>query len=120
MSGEEVGLRQPEETEIAEALDTLCPGLDYWLHEDDDSTPWMMVSRDIVRGGGIVAVPRVDIDTNGAKGGLSPAHLNWDDGVRALDAGVDTTGPHGFEQPRSAELIGQLASWFHATGHSFA
>ena len=56
---------RPEEAEIAGALDTLCPGLDYWLHEDSDGTTWMMISLDIVRDGRIMAVPRIDIDATG-------------------------------------------------------
>lgn len=65
------------EAGIARDLDRLHPGLDYWLHNDPDGTPWMVVSLDITRGGGIIAVPRIDLDLNGARGGLSPAMLNW-------------------------------------------
>ncbi len=100
------------EAEIARALDRLHPGLDYWLHKDRDGTPWMVVSLDIIRGGGIVAVPRIDIDVNGARGGLSPAMLNWDDGVRAEEAGIDPTGPGGFDEPLGADLVDQAVLWF--------
>ena len=108
------------EAEIASALDRLHPGLDYWLHKDPDGTAWMAVSLDIIRGGGIVAVPRIDIDTNGARGGLSPAMLNWDDGVRAEDAGIDTTGPAGFNEPLGLDLVDQAALWFLDQADSFA
>ena len=107
------------EAEITSALDRLHPGLDYWLHKDPDGTPWMVVSLDIIRGGGIVAVPRIDIDANGARGGLSPAMLNWDDGLRAEDAGIDTTGPGGFDEPLGPDLVDQAALWFLDQAHSF-
>ncbi len=108
------------EAEIAGALDRLHPGLDYWLHEDPDGTPWMVVSLDIIRGGGIVAVPRIDIDTSGARGGLSPAMLNWDDGVRAEDANIDMTGPGGFDEPLGPDLVDQAALWFRDQADSLA
>lgn len=107
------------ECEIASALERVHPGLDYWLHEDPDGTPWMLVSLDIMRGGVIVAAPRIDIDTNGARGGLSPAMLNWDDGVRAEDAGIDTTGLGGFDEPLGPDLVDQAALWFLDRADSF-
>ena len=107
------------EVEIATNLDRLHPGLDYWLHKDPDGTTWMVVSLDIIRGGGIVAVPRMDIDTNGARGGLSPAMLNWDDGVRAKGAGIDWTGNEGFDEPLGPDLVGQAALWFLDQAASF-
>jgi len=108
------------EAEFASALDRRHPGLDYWLHKDPDGTPWMVVSLDIIRGGGIVAVPRIDIDRNGARGGHSPAMLNWDDGVRAEDAGIDTIGPGGFDEPLGPNLVDQTALWFLDQADSFA
>lgn len=57
---------------------------------------------------------RIDFDGNSVRGGVSPANLNWDDGVRAADAGIDTRPPHGLEAvvttpEEAAELV---ARWF--------
>jgi hypothetical protein len=38
--------------------------------------------------------------------------LNWDDGVRAEDAGIDWAGPGGFDEPVGPDLVDQAALWF--------
>jgi hypothetical protein len=50
---------------------------------------------DIVRDGVCIRVLRLDFDGVEIKGGWSPACLNWDDGVRAGDAGIDTSSSEG-------------------------
>ena len=45
--------------------------------------------------------------------------LNWDDGVRAEDAGIDTTGPAGFNEPLGLDLVDQAALWFLDQADSF-
>jgi hypothetical protein len=67
---------------------------------------------DLVRQGGIVAVPRVDFDRFDARGGYSPAYLNWDAEVRAEDAGIVTAEPPGRRFNLGPELVDQAAAWF--------
>ncbi|GAB4062448.1 hypothetical protein GCM10028777_02200 [Angustibacter speluncae] len=108
--------RQPtvEERACRDALDVRLPGLDYWLHADPDGRPWMLVSMDIVRRKAVVATPRMDVDRRGARGGYSPGYLNWDDGVRAEHAGIDTSEAPGAHFDAGAGLVEQVASWFEA------
>ena len=100
-------------------MDALLPGLDYWLHEDDDGSPWLLVSEDFCIGNTIGDTLRLDFDATGMRGGWSPAFLNWDDGVRAETAAINTNGPDGMmvaAADRSpAELARVAADWF--TGH---
>jgi len=86
--------------------------LDVWLHEDEAGR-WLLVSKDVVEGGTIRATLRLDYDGSRIEGGWSPACLNWDDGVRARDAGVDIQGPDGIEADGPPELLAELAArWF--------
>jgi hypothetical protein len=66
-----------------------------WYHADDDGTLWMTASLDVSEGGIVRRTYRVDYDGRTVRGGLSPSCLNWDDGVRARDAGIDTLAPEG-------------------------
>ena len=77
-------------------------------------TPWLCVSMDVSRDGRIQRTFRVDYDGHDLVGGLSPAFLNWDDGVRATDAGIDTTPPLGISASGvEPEVAARLASdWF--------
>jgi hypothetical protein len=85
-----------------------------WYHADEDGTPWMTVSHDFVRDGAVTATLRCDYDGTRLLGGWSPALLNWDDGVRALDAGVVTAPPDGLDarvsDPGTAAAV--AAAWF--------
>ncbi|WP_191093755.1 hypothetical protein [Nocardia colli] len=56
----------------------------------------------------------VDYDGISLRGGWSPACLNWDDGVRAGDAGIDTSPPQGLHHDNIAPLrAAQVAAeWF--------
>jgi len=80
------------DAEFAGELERLCPGLDYWLHEDGDGVPWLMVSMDLVVGNAVRDTLRLDFDAVGIRGGWSPAFLNWDAEMRAEAAGIDTAG----------------------------
>ena len=102
----------------APTLDALVPGLDYWLHADEDGTPWLLVSLDIVEGDAVRATLRLDFDERGIRGGWSPSCLNWDDGVRAEQAMIDLSGPDGLagtaDGLSSEDLAHRAAEWFTA------
>lgn len=83
------------EAEFAEALDGQLPGLDYWLQQDADGTPWLVVSCDLAFRNRIRGTLRLDYDGRGMRGCWSPGGLNWDDGVRASGAPFDTGPPDG-------------------------
>ncbi|GAA1580922.1 hypothetical protein GCM10009804_41900 [Kribbella hippodromi] len=108
--------REPTATErtFFDELSALVPGLHDWYHADPDGTPWMLVSHDFVAGGGIVRTLRADYDGNALRGGWSPANLNWDGGIRAHDAHIDTNPPAGLchdnVEPNQAATI--TAQWF--------
>jgi hypothetical protein len=101
---------------FAQVLDELMPGLDYWLHQDPDNTPWMLVSLDFVVNNVVRDTLRLDVDETGIRGGWSPANLNGDDGVRASDAGMDTAGPDAIHLDAGrvpvADLPVRAGSWF--------
>lgn len=104
------------ELAFATSLNALVPGLDYWLHVDDDGTPWLLVSSDLVEGGIVSATLRLDFDKRGIRGGWSPSCLIWDDGVRAEEALIDLAGPDGLVVPASGSSVEDLArhaaEWF--------
>jgi hypothetical protein len=106
----------PAESSFADALNVLQPGLDYWLHQDADGIPWLLVSLDFTEANVVHDTLRLDFDGTGIQGGWSPAFLNWDDGVRAGAAGIDIAGPDGIEITDAgaspAELARLAANWF--------
>ena len=71
------------------------PELQDWYHQSPDGEPWMVVSYDFVEGGAVRETLRVDYDGEHLRGGWSPSCLNWDDGVRAAEALIDTGPPEG-------------------------
>lgn len=106
----------PTDLEVVyfDAVRARIPDAQDWYHRDPDGSLWMTVSVDTTNGRQIVETWRCDYDGKRLLGGRSPACLNWDDGVRALDAGIDVTGPDGLhrveEDPvRAAEVT---ARWF--------
>ena len=87
---------QDEPHFIAE-VQRLVPGVQDWYHEDADGTPWVIVSYDVMGPNGIADTLRVDYDGTAIRGGVSPANLNWDDGVRADATGMDLAPPEGIQ-----------------------
>lgn len=97
---------------IAALLSTL-PDLDVWPFRDEEGQPWILVSVDIVDGGGIRAVPRLDFDGASITGGYSPAYLNWDAELHATAAGIGPASPGWITAAGSPEeLAAAAASWF--------
>ncbi|WP_290051896.1 hypothetical protein, partial [Amycolatopsis solani] len=90
--------RRRADGELAFAT-SLAPEPDYWLHADDDGTPWLLVSRDCIEKRTVIATLRLDFDDRGVRGGWSPSCLNWDDGARAEEALIDVVGPDGLVVP---------------------
>jgi len=105
------------EAQFAAALEALCPGLDYWLHRDERGE-WLLVSWDFIEDGSVCATLRLDVDEAGLRGGWSPGLLNWDDAVRAEDAGIGISGPDGVSKAAQGRSPGELAeaaaAWFAA------
>lgn len=97
IEGPEQLSRTPEELAFLTALMPGRPWLQVWPREDADATPWLCVSLDLSPDNSIVKTARADFDGTSAKGGWSPSCLNWDDGVRALDAGIDVGGADGLD-----------------------
>ncbi|UGT43168.1 hypothetical protein LTV02_07190 [Nocardia yamanashiensis] len=104
------------ELAFAISLNALAPGLDYWLHADDDGTPWLLVSLDLLEGDAVRGTLCLDFDGRGILGGWSPSCLNWDDGVRAEEALIDLTGPDSLVLPADGSSVENLArhaaKWF--------
>lgn len=98
------------------------PYLMVWPRADQDGTPWLCVSMDLEQDGRLWRTLRIDYDGRDLVGGVSPSFLNWDDGVRASDAGIDATAPDGISaSPVDPEAAASLAShWFrrhYEAGH---
>ena len=123
MPADRLGSRRQQptaaESAFAEALDALVPCFDYWLHEDADGTPWLLVSLDFTEGNVVHDTLRLDFDATGVSGGWSPAFLNWDDGVRCALAGISTAAPDGIDitstQTSPAGLPQLAAAWLSIT-----
>jgi hypothetical protein len=105
----------PHEVAFFQVLIERIPGADDWYHKDDDGTLWMTASYDFVAGRAVRKTLRVDYNGQSLRGGWSPGYLNWDDGVHAETAGVDTSPPEGLrvdgvKSPHAAAVI--AADWF--------
>ncbi len=104
------------EAQFTAMLERLLPGLDYWLHRDADGVAWLLVSTDFVVGNAVRDTLRLDFDPAGIQGGWSPGCLNWDGGVRAETAGIDTAAPDGIHESAAGRTTGELAraaaEWF--------
>jgi hypothetical protein len=103
------------ESEFFDRLSALVPDTQDWYHADEDGTPWMTASYDDVIEGVMVATWRVDFDGLELVGGRSPAHLNWDDGVRGRATGMRLEQPEGLvaEVASPADAAQVAADWFH-------
>jgi hypothetical protein len=107
--------RTPEESQFLDALHRDGgPPLDVWPRADDDGTPWLCISLDVMKEGAVWRTLRLDFDGATLKGGWSPSCLNWDDGVRADDAGIDASPPDGIHRVGlTPEVAAALAhAWF--------
>lgn len=111
-------MRNEDPTEAEEiffdALEELVPGVRDWYHKDADGSLWMIASYDIPDVGVIHTTLRCDYDGARLLGGRSPSFLNWDDGVRAEQAGVGSHEPDGLDAEVDDPLAAaQLAAeWF--------
>ncbi len=109
-----VEARTREEEVFLRALLDQCGELDVWPHVTPDGRPWLIVSLDFCEGSTIVETLRLDFEGSAIHGGWSPACLNWDDGVSAADAGIDTSPPDGIalRHDDPSELARAAARWF--------
>ena len=103
-----------DEQRFFSALSARVPELEDWYHADDDGTPWMIASYDFVVGTAVRKTLRVDYDGRTLCGGWSPACLNWDDGVRAEEALIETRAPDGLhlDVVDPDEAAQAAAAWF--------
>jgi hypothetical protein len=122
VGGEHRALTDAEAEFLASAAFTDAQGfgLDVWLHSDSNG-PWLIVSYDLVVDGELREVLRVDFDGSEACGGVSPQHLNGDDGVRARSAGVDLGSIDALRPVRGSppELGGLVREWFRQQIEAF-
>ncbi len=91
-------------------------GAQDWYHRDPDGAPWMIASVDVVGDEGVTTTWRCDYDGHRLLAGRSPANLNWDDGVRATDAGISVSGADGLDVVESdpGRAADVAATWFKA------
>lgn len=104
----------PWEAAFFAGVQAAVPGVQDWCHADDDGTLWMCVSYDVVASDGVTRTLRVDWDGRTLLGGDSPGFLNWDDGVRARAAGVETRLPGGLDVVAGSveEAVAAASAWF--------
>jgi hypothetical protein len=104
----------PEEAAFLSLLRAGRPWLDVWRHEDANGR-WVTISLDFTGDNAIVRTLRLDFDGETINGGWSPASLNWDSGVRAQEAGVDSEGADGLESTGPVDELARMAgAWFDA------
>ena len=103
-----------EELAFFEALEELLPGVRDRYYRDPDGSLWMIASYDIPDVGVLHTTLRCDFDGISLRGGRSPSLLNRDHGLRAADAGVDTTDDDGLEQDVIHPIAAAhtAAAWF--------
>ncbi len=96
-----------------ESMDTQA-----WVYGDEVIDEWVMLHVDIVADNKILRTLRVDVDRARVRGGISPGSLDWDEGMRAEDAGIDTRPPDGLEESVKDYSVSGIAerivSWLEA------
>lgn len=92
------------------------PYLDVWTHTNAAGEPWLCVSLSLASGVAVERTLRLDFDGRCIRGGWSPANLNWDSGLPAQEAGIDTRPPDGIEVTGGSPTALAQASrdWFRA------
>ena len=95
--------------------------VDLWFHTDERQVQWLLVSLTLSHEGRVRRTVRLDVDTKGIRGGDSPAHLNWDSGVRAEDARIDFSPPRGIRlDGDGVAVLGRAAlEWFGEQNRQF-
>ena len=90
--------------------------IDIWLHATENR-PWLIASLDVSDGRRVLRTFRVDFDGSTVVGGRSPASMNWDFGVSADEAAIDTQPPHGLPRTNGKpEVLAEVAAeWFLAS-----
>lgn len=103
-----------DELAFFDTLSGLLPGVQDWYYKDPDGDLWMIASYDLTEAGVVRLTLRCDFDGARLLGGRSPGFLNWDDGVRAEDAGVDTRSGEGLDELVTSPLAAAraAAAWF--------
>jgi hypothetical protein len=103
------------ESRFVTALRRQLETVQIWLHTTEHR-PWLIASVDVVRDRHIERTWRIDFDQSAVEGGLSPASLNWDDGVSASEAGINTDPPLGLPLTTGTpeDLAELVAEWFSA------
>lgn len=111
-----------DEATFFERLTELIPDAQDWYHADDDGALWMTVSYDDMVNGVMEATWRCDFDGTALVAGRSPAHLNWDDGVRGGATGMDLDPPTGLvARVDSVEQAVRIAAeWFNTVSQGRA
>jgi hypothetical protein len=104
--------RTDEEMHYLTALLGRVPDLDVRAHEDS-AGPWLLVSLDLVAGGAVRDVARLDFDGTRIVGGWNPALVNRGDGVRAAAAGIEPGSPDWITMDGTpAHLAEASVAWF--------
>lgn len=103
-----------KEVTFFQALTSRVEGVQDWYHRDADGSAWMTASVDVLEDGRMFTTWRCDYDGHRLLGGRSPANLNWDDGVRAIEAGVKVSAADGLDatEPDPYRAAQLAASWF--------
>ena len=107
------------ERRFVAALRSRVDDVDIWLHATHDAS-WLIASFDVVQDGRVARTWRVDFDQLAVTGGLSPASLNWDDGLSAAEAGISTQPPLGLPVTHGTpeDLAELVADWLSSVSAS--
>jgi hypothetical protein len=94
-----------------------------WVYDGEGGAQWIMLSMDFLHDGSIQAALRLDVDSNGIRGGWSPGILNWDESVPAAEAEVDFGAPDGIRVDTALrgdiDLAKLAVDWFESHERQF-